>query len=592
MKKITFRLIPEIFVLIALLLFSQCVGEDKKPKEDDPLTVTTRIRAEPDRLIPLLTTRGWSLQVANILYPTLMEYDPKTLVLSPKLAKARPEVTPITEGEYEGGIAYTYEILEEAVWDNGQPVTAKDYLFSLKALFNPKLTTGAGVYRIYLDMIKDVKLDADNPKKFTVYTDRPYIRSEYACSFYIFPEYAFDPKGLLKDFALSDLTNSEKASKLADSDPRLAQFAEEFSDPSFSNDPKNIVTCSGYYVEEWLPEERIILKKKDNWWGEKVYKDYPQLTAGPDRIIFKPIPDATTALTLLSDESLDVINFVPNSQFVKARENEQLTKNYNFYTPNTPIYNYFGLNNKSPKLNDKRVRKALAYVLDVKEIIETVKYGMATPIASPVPPYLSFHHDGLKPIPLDIEKARTLLDEAGWKDSNSNGIRDKKVDGKLVELELEFMISPRNEDSNNMGLIFQENAKKAGIKIVITPKEANTIRDDRNKGNFEIFAAGSALDAGLYDPFQSWHTKAFFPNGSNTYGFGNAESDALIDDIRKTLDETKRTQMYMKFQEILYDEMPVLFVYNAQDRVIIHKRFKNAKPFNTYPTVKEYYFTR
>ena len=134
--------------------------------------------------------------------------------------------------------------------------------------------------------------------------------------------------------------------------------------------------------------------------------------------------------------------------------------------------------------------------------------------------------------------------------------------------------------------------KKAGIKIVITPKEANTIRDDRNKGNFEIFAAGSALDAGLYDPFQNWHTKAFYPNGSNVYGFGNAESDALIDDIRKTLDEPTRTQMYMKFQEILYDEMPVLFVYNAQDRVIIHKRFKNAKPFTTYPTVKENYFTR
>ena len=592
MKKITFKLIPKFLFLFSILLFSQCVGEDKKPKDDEPLTVTTRIRAEPDRLIPLLTTRGWSLQIANILYPTLMEYDPNSLILSPKLAKARPEVSPITEGEYEGGVAYTYEILNEAVWDNGQPVIAKDYVFSLKALFNPKLTTGAGVYRLYLDMIKDVSIDPDNPQKFTVYTDRPYIRSEYACGFYVFPEYAFDPKGLLKDFALSDLTNSEKAAKLAESDPRLAQFAEEFSDPSFSNDPKNIVSCGAYYVEEWLPEERVILKKKENWWGNDLFKDYPQLTANPDRIIFKPIPDATTALSLLSDQSLDAMNFVPNSQFVKARENEQLTKNYNFYTPNTSIYNYFGLNTKSPKLSDKRVRKALAYALDVKEIIKTVKYGMASPIASPVPPYLSFYHKGLKPIPLDIDKARTLLDEAGWKDSNNNGIRDKKIDGKLTELELTFLITPRNEDSNNMGLIFQESAKKAGIKIVITPKESNKMRDDRNKGNFEIFAAGSALDSGLYDPFQTWHTKAAFPNGSNVYGFGNAKSDALIDNIRKTLDESERTKMYMEFQELLYDEVPVLFVYNAQDRVIIHKRLENAKPVKAYPAIRENYFAR
>lgn len=579
-------------LLLTLTFFCQCQPEEKAAtNNDEPLTVISRLRAEPDRLIPLLTVRGWSLQVANTIYPTLLEYDPHTHKLAPKLAKSLPKVEPITEGEYAGGVAYTFEILDEATWDNGQPVLASDYVFALKALFNPKLTTGAGVYRLYLDMIKDVEIDASNPKKFTVYTDRTYIRSEYGCGFYAFPEYAFDSKGLLKDFKLKDLTNPEKAKALAESDPRLEQFAKEFSDPAFSNDPKNIISCGAYNVEEWLPKERIVLTKKKNWWGEKVVDTNPQLTAGPDYLIFKPIPDATTALSLLMDEKLDVINFVPNSQFVELKKNENVTKNYDFYTPNTPVYNFFGLNNRNPKLNDKRVRKALAHLTNAEEMIKTVKYGMAFPIASPVSPNADYLHKGLKPVALNIEKARTLLDEAGWKDSNGNGVRDKMIDGELVELELNHLITPRNEDSNNMVLIFQETAKKAGVKIVITPKEANLFREDRNKGNFEIYSAGAALDAALYDPYQSWHTKSTYPNGSNYYNFGNAETDALIEEIRGTLDKTKRNELYKKFQEILYEETPVLLLYFAQDRVIVHKRLKNAKPMDTYPSVHEHYFT-
>ncbi|MEM1322937.1 MAG: ABC transporter substrate-binding protein [Bacteroidota bacterium] len=591
LSPVKFRYLAGLLVL--LFMVSSCSSDQpEKTTDDGPLILTTRLRAEPDRLNPLLTVRGWSLHAAYQIFPTLLNYSPETLELSPMLAKGRPEVNPITDGPYKGGVAYTYEILDEAVWDNGQPVLASDYAFTLKTLFNPKISVGAPVYRSYLNMIRDVAIDPENPKKFTVMTDKPYIRSEYATGFFIYPEYAYDPDGLLKDFELSDLTDPEKAAQLAEDDKRLETFATAFMDDKNSRTPEGLVSCGPYKLEEWVPGERVVLAKKENWWGDKLAAQQSMLTAGPDKIIYRPISDATTALSLVKDQSLDVMNFIPNNKFVELQSNELVKEHYNLYTSESPVYNYYGINTNKPKLSDKRVRKALAHLLNVKEIIKTVKYDMATPIASPVPPSADYYNKDLQPIEFNVERARQLLSEAGWEDSNGDGTVDKVINGERQELSISVLITPRNEDSNNMALIFKQGAKQAGIEVVITPKEANVFREARNKGDFDLYAAGAAPDPGLYDFNQTWHSKSNYPNGSNFFGFGTAESDQLIEKIRVTLDKAERDVMYKRMQEIIYEEQPVIFIYNALDRVAINKRLKNFQPANMYPSVYENYFTK
>ena len=535
-------------------------------------TVTTRLRAEPDNLNIMLTYRGWALHVARFIYPTMLEYNPNTLELSPQLVKAKPEISPITEGPYAGGTKFTYEILDEAVWDNGTPITANDYIFSLKMLFNPHVASE--VYRPIFSFIKNVEVDPNNPKRFTVIGEGSYIKAEHASGYFLFPEYVFDPEGVMQNFSITDMLNPEKAKELGNSDERLKQVADVFN--GASRDPKMLTGPGAYVLKEWTAGEQIILEKKENWWGDKLENPHPMLVARPKRLIFKFIPDATAAITMVKDQQLDVIDAIPMSQFKELEENELIKQNYSFHTPSLLGYSYIAINTRRPKLADKRVRQALAHLLDTEEIIRSVCFGYAQPIIGPFHPRRDYYHKDLKPIRLDVEKAKSLLAEAGWEDSNQNGTLDKVIDGERVELEIEFMITPTSAVSNDILLIFQKEAKKAGVNIKSVVKEANTLRADRKAREFDMFLAGTSEDLGLNDPRQHWHTASDTPAGANYSGFGSAETDAIIDEIRVTLDPAVRTPLYLKLQETIYDEQPFLFLYATKDRILINKRFKGV----------------
>ena len=185
---------------------------------EGPVTVSARLRGEPDRLSPYFTLRGFSRQVYRHIFPTLLDFNPSTMKLEPMLAKALPTIEPIEEGPHAGGFAFSMEIKEQAVWDDGSPVLASDYIFTLKVIYNPKIGGATAAYRGVLNIIKEVKVDPANPRKFTVYTDQPYLDAIRATGAWIYPEYAYDPKGLLKDFSLTDISDAKKAQELAEKD--------------------------------------------------------------------------------------------------------------------------------------------------------------------------------------------------------------------------------------------------------------------------------------------------------------------------------------------------------------------------------------
>lgn len=127
-------------------------------------TAVIRMEGDADRLNPYLVTTNYGRMVVENLFMYLLTYDPSTLTLQPDLAVSRPKAEDITSGPYAGGVAYTFEILPEAVWDNGSPVTGYDYLFSLKAILNPLVQAAA--VRAYLGDLAAVEVDAANPKNF------------------------------------------------------------------------------------------------------------------------------------------------------------------------------------------------------------------------------------------------------------------------------------------------------------------------------------------------------------------------------------------------------------------------------------------
>ena len=573
-----------LLVTLALFLFApSCTNDNNNSTEDEPITVRSRLRADPGKLNPLLTTKSYALQITDIIFPTLLRFDPTTGELSPVLAKSRPSVEPITEGPYKGGAAYTYEILEEAQWDNGQPVLASDYLFTLKALFNPEVR--ADVYRGVLGFIKNLDIDPDNPKKFTVYTDQLF-RSEASTGLFVYPEHAYDSTGLMRQVELTDLTDPARRESLKEN-AAIAEFAKKFNS---TGSPDEVTeSCGAYRVVEWETGQRIVLEKKENWWGDKLVDQYPLLAANPKEIIYKVIPDHVAAITAMKDDQLDVTGKIPSSLFKEFRASDAAGK-FNFHTPEQMAFMYLGLNTRRPHLNDKRVRRALAHLTDVNEIIQTVQQGLAVPTVGPFPPKAAYFNKDLQPIPFDIDKAKALLAEAGWQDSDNDGVLDKLINGKKTPLELTFTITPNNEVSGNITTIVKEDARKAGVVINAAPTPPNKLFENLGTRDFDAYMLASGFDLDLYDPGQFWHTSSDTPSGSNRVGFGNSETDAMIDEIRNTNDEGRRTELYGKLQEIIYDEQPFIFLYAPQDRIVISKKFKNATTTLVSPGYMENHF--
>ena len=523
--------------------------------------------------------RGYEYFVLTNIFPMLMDFDPQTMEMAPVLVKSAPTMTEIVEGPNAGGQAIAFEIHDQAVWDDGKPVTGHDFAFTIKALFNPKVPSDHII--AYLGHIYDIEVDTENPKKFTVLTREKYILAEPTIANCMpMPKHIYDPTNLMGDFAIPDLTDPEKVQKLAD-DPKITEFATQFTSPKYNRE--TVSGCGPYKFVEWIDKQRIVLAKKDNWWGDQLADKYPMLTANPDTLVFLPIRDDNAVIAAIKDEAVDGVFSINSNLFDELKENEAVAERYNFYSPDTYNFFYSVLNTKSPKLSDQKVRRALAHLLEMDKLIEVLYAGYGQQIAHPFPPDAEYYRTDLKPIPYDLETAANLLEEAGWKDSDNNGIRDKMIDGEKVELSLSYLNSG-TLFSKNLSAAMEENARKVGMEIKSEEISfASIVRERLPAREFEIAGLQGAADPlASLDPKQLWHTDSDTPSGTNRAGFGNAETDALIDEIRQTLDVGKRNELLGELQEIIYNEQPWLLMFTPKERIVIHKRWKgeasNLKP--------------
>jgi peptide/nickel transport system substrate-binding protein len=510
-----------LFLLIISLLIPACKSDPQTAADKGGKAQITEISirqdTEPDMLNPVLSPLGYVLDICQHIFLPLMEYHPTKLTYDPVLVKAQPVISDIEEGPYAGGTAYSYEILDEAVWDNGEPVTAADYVFTVKLVLNPRVN--AAVWRGYLSYIKDVEIDPEDPQKFTVLTYPQNILSkEISGNFHLFPEYIYDPEKIMRNFTLEELVDPEEAAKLAESDERLQQFADQFHSETYSRSPEGVVGCGPYSLKAWESGQRIVLERKENYWADELEGGRPYLRGYPDRVVFEPIPDFSAATSKVMAGEIDVMGALQPQQFTDLRKSEEVQENFNFYTPEVMQYYWMPLNTKSPVISDKRVRRALAHIVDLNRIQEEYMYGMAERIIGPIHPSQNYYNNNLKLIPFDLDKAAELLKEAGWEDTNNNGTLDKMIGGEQKELVIRYFAYPASELSQKIGLIMQENAKKVGMKIDMILKDFRTVRSENvAKRDYEIFSARTRRVPSLYDPSQSWHSRNDRPDGGKLY---------------------------------------------------------------------------
>ncbi len=556
------------FLLIVSFLYS--CSRDPGPKTtDDGLWLKINLKSEPDHLNPIVSQQLSSRQLERFIFCPLEEYNPTTLLMEPMLLEDRPIITKIDTGTTEGSLRFDMQILSEARWDNGSPVTGYDYLFTIKTALLPNLSRSN--WSSFLQIIDSIEVDRSNPKHLTVYTDTPSMMAEeIVCGFSIYPQHIYDPDSTLASLSFSYIKKMQPDQMADHLKQRLDRFARRFSSSEFSRE--KVQGGGPYLLREWTANQQIVLEKKVDYWGDLLEDKHPFLMGIPQRMTYYLIPDEQTAFTNLKDGRLDIASDLSPEQ-LNALAHDTVNHNLLTYTPPVLQYYYIAYNTSRPALADVRVRRALSHILDTKAIIDQLFYGHADPTIGPVNPAKPYYNDTIAPIPYDPMMAKALLDSSGWRDLDQDGILDKRIKGEVVTLRFKIFTS-RSALSQDVAILLQQNSRKVGIDIEIIPQDPNVYIPEVRQGDYDLATLAVIQSVGDFDPYNSWHSDNSYPGGSNLSKLQNAELDELIETLRSTVRSEERRHLYLRLQEIIFEQQPALFLMAPKMRVAAKANLK------------------
>ncbi len=493
-------------------------GEEYPGDEGDWLV--WRLDAEPATLNTIHTSSGTYSRyiVSGNIFESLLEYDLDEFKLRPRLAESY-KVS-------KDALEISFVIRDDVHFSDGHPITTDDVIFTYDTITNPGVDA-ASLANYYQDIDEVIKI-SDREVKFIM--KRVYFRSlEFTGGMEIYPKHIYDFN-----------------------DPE--EFNKRITDP---------VGSGPYVFEKWDIGRGVVLRRNENYWGRK-----PKLK----KIVCRFITNFTAAVQALRSGDTDYMRPLPD-QFAELSKDKEFTKEIRCLSYWHPAVGYFwmGWNQDRPFFKDSRVRLAMTHIVDRELICKSL---LKVPEARvPTGNFYIFgpqYDANIEPWPYDPTKARKLLDEAGWVDSDGDGIRDK--DG--VAFRFHYMIGniPLHEQ---IAKLLKDEAAKVGIEVSLDPYEWSVFIQRLQDREFD--AVNLAWHGGLaQDPYQIWHSSQIGNRGSNYVGFNNAEADAIIEEARRTLDDDKRNKMYHRFHRILHEEQPYTFIYTRPEQRFLDRRFENV----------------
>ena len=554
-----------LFVLIACSL-TACVEKRDLSRN----TVVAHILSQPDGLHPFNDNSIMRSFIFEYTQKTLMRLDLKSLEYIPTLVERLPEIS-------DDGLEYTFTLKDGIKWDDGSALTVDDIIFSTKVMLCP-LTDNTQIRQIYSSVIKSVEKDLNNPRKFKMIAHKiNYTNKSIFSGIYLQQKKLWDPEGILDNLSFQQIHSPS-----FNETEELSDWFNKYNHADNRYRPENLTGLGPYKVTEWVTSQYITIEKKENWWGQNSTSLYNQ--AHPEKIIFKVIKEDASAYLALKNQEIDATTRIGTIKLMKLQQKEYFTNNYHSEFKDRYAYNYIGLNMKpdgikyKPFFVDRDVRRAIAHLTPVDEIIEVMVHGKASRQAAQISPLKSTYNDTLKLIELDIEKAKELLTKAGWTDTDGDNIRDKIINGVKTpfKFKLSYMSSPVSKE---IVLMIKESMYKAGVVADPTPMDFTLFYKNAQDHNFEAMLGGWGGSAAYSNPVQLWHTSSWVTKGSNFCGFGDAESDELIELANSSLDSAAHTEALWKLQAKIYNDQPYVFMYSTQNKIAIHKRFDNR---NTY----------
>jgi len=428
------------------------------------------------------------------------------------------------------GIRIIFHLIKGVKWHDGKPFTAKDVEFTYKKLIDPAVKTA---YSGDFEKIKELNIIDDYTVEL-IYKE-PHAPALSSWGMPIIPYH------LLKD--------------------------EDLNITKYARSP---IGTGPYKFKRWVTGEKIELVSNHDYFEGRPYID---------NYIYRIIPDNASMFLELQAKGIDLMGITP-LQYKRQTNTQFFKDNFNKFRYPSFGYTYLGYNLKNEKFADIRVRQALNFAVDKKEIIDGVLLGMGRIATGLFVPDSWAYNSDVTPGIYDPKKAKQLLKEAGWIDSDNDGWLDKN--GKNFEFTI--MVNQGNDLRQQAAQIIQRRLDEIGIKVKIKVVEWSVmITEFINKKKFEAVLMGWGL-AREPDCYDIWHSSKTKEGEFNFISYKNPEVDELLIKGRRIFEQEKRAKIYKRIHKILYDEQPYMFLWIMDSLPIVDKRIKGieAAPTGIY----------
>lgn len=504
-------------IIVAIALLSALVAGCTKvstsaggPRGPNPWTIhgVLRIGAfeDLDSLNPLISNQGAVSDVAQLIFSGLIDYDDRGNAI-PDAALAVPTQT--NGGISKDGKTITYRLRRNIQFSDRVPLTSADVKYTWEQIVNPRNNVGV---RFPYDQVASI--DTPDPHTAVVHLKAPSA-----------------------PFVAAFMRNGIVGSILP---KHLLDRYEDLNRISFNSHP---IGSGPFIVERWEPGSLLDLVANPHYW-----RGQPKLK----EIKYRIIPNQNTQLTAVRSHEVDLYHQAPEQQYATLKS----ISGYRVVTLTVNTYTHMRFNCRRPPLDDARVRRAIAYAIDWKKLVDTVYMGIDMPGMTDQSPRSWAYNPNIKPYPHDPARAKALLAEAGWS-PGSDGIMQKN--GRKLAISITAVTGATSREKTEQ--LAQQDLRAVGIELAIRNYPANVMfatyggNGIISRGRFDIalFSFGNDPDP---DDTNTIAPDEMPPNGRNYSFYADPDIGKWLKAARAHYSRDERRPYYWKIQERIHDQVP------------------------------------
>lgn len=437
-------------------------------------------------------------------------------------------------------------------------VTSNDFYFAYTTIMNPKVKA-QHLLSNYDDIDSFTIIDEYTFSilwKKSLYTNLVYTLEQYPLPAFIFSR---DAKGEeVPPHALADNINNH-----------------------WYND--KMIGCGPYIFSEHQPNKYLEFTRNEEYYGYK-----PAI----GKVRFLVINDSRAAYEKLKAGEINIIAQLPEEIYPEIVPS---SKKVNFITQVYPRAVYFHIkwNNAHPIFRDKMVRRAMTYALDRQWVLKNIFMGLGVVATCDIPPDSNYHNGNIEPYRYDLNLARKILEDQGWRDENGDGIVEKIITGRKIDFSFTLYYTQKSDASlRKTFTLYADALKNIGVQMTHEEKDWAQIMQRYESKDFEAIYGGWLTDIPLVDFSQIWHSKfADIPTSSNQIHFKNTEVDLICQKMREATVLNERIKLAHRMQEILHDEQPYTFLFFTKGVAVFSRNVQNRfiRKIRPYVLIHPYY---